>query len=414
MDKTEGLNPNFTHLEQSVPNYRWTLLQGGTRSGKTYSALQWIIKLCLQCPNEGLEIDIVRVNFKLVKATAWKDMKDILVEYGLYSKSNHNKTDHIYNLNGNLIYYYGADDPNKLHGRSRDIFYGNEINQFNEEDVDQITPRTRLRMIGDYNPAIGTIHWLDRYIAKYPPKITTYKDNPFLTPEQVADIESKKDKPYWWSVYGCGERAKLEGVIFPDFEIGDFDESLPYYYGLDFGYVNDPDACDKIAIDEKKQIIYVDEQFHEHRQSIAELAVKVKQLPKGNIIADSAEQRLINDLSSRANRSITPVKKGAGSVMQGIAIMQNYKIIVTERSVNTIQEFNNYAWSDKGKQMPIDDFNHHIDAIRYVCYTFANNGQPKQQIDDSINSRFNKGIATGHDAAPWESQGSTRTNESIY
>lgn len=401
MDKAKRLNPNFEHLDKSVPKSRWTLLQGGTRSGKTYSTLQWIIKLCLQCTNEGLEIDIVRVNFKLVKATAWKDFQDLLIEYGLYTKSNHNKTDHIYNLNGNLIYYYGADDPNKLHGRKRDIFYGNEINQLNEEDIDQITPRTRLRIIGDYNPAIGTIHWLDRYIAEYPPIITTYKDNPFLTPEQIADIESKKDKPYWWSVYGCGERAKLEGVIFPDFEIGDFDESLPYYYGLDFGFVNDPDACDRVGIDDKRGIIYIDEQFHEHGQTISELAAKIKSLPKGNIIADSAEQRLIQDLGQRSQRHIVPVKKGAGSVMQGITLMQNYKIVVTPNSTNTIQELNNYSWSDKGKQMPIDDFNHHIDAIRYVVYTFANNSEPKQIKMDNTQSRFNKGEAIGSEGLHW-------------
>ena len=414
MDKTKEINPNFTYLEKSVPNNRWTLLQGGTRSGKTFSVLQWIIKLCLECPNEGLEIDVVRINFKLVKATAWKDMKDILVEYELYKKENHNKTDHIYNLNGNLIYYYGADDPNKLHGRSRDIFYGNEINQFNEEDIDQITPRTRLRMIGDYNPAIGTVHWLDRYIAKYPPLITTYKDNPFLTPEQIEDIESKKDKPYWWSVYGCGERAKLEGVIFPDYEIGEFDESLPYYYGLDFGFVKDPDACDKVAIDEKKGIIYIDEQFHEYNQTITELSTKIKSLAEGNIVADSAEQRLIDDLGFRSQRHIVPVKKGAGSVMQGITLMQNYKIVVTERSVNTIQELNNYAWSDKGKQMPIDDFNHHIDAIRYVVYTFANNTQPKQVNNDNQYSRFNKGDSTGYNATPWISERPPEANRNIF
>lgn len=414
MDDNQKISPNFTYLNESVPKNRWTLLQGGTRSAKTYSVLQWIISLCMDYKNAGIEIDIVRSVNRALKATAWKDFEDILKVLGLYDLNNHNKSEQIYRLNGNLINYYGTDDAQKVHGRKRDILYCNEINQIPEETIDQLAPRTTYRIIGDYNPAIGTIHWLDRYIAKYPPLITTYKDNPFLTPEQIEDIESKKDKPYWWSVYGCGERAKLEGVIFPDYEIGEFDESIPYYYGLDFGFVKDPDACDKVAIDEKKGIIYIDEQFHEYNQTISELSNKIKQLPQGNIIADSAEQRLIDDLGFRSQRHIVPVKKGAGSVMQGITLMQNYKIVVTERSVNTIQELNNYAWSDKGKQMPIDDFNHHIDAIRYVVYTFANNTQPKQIKDESETARFNKGGSTGYNATPWSSERSPKTGRNIF
>ena len=401
MDDNKKINPNFTRLNDSVPVNRWTLLQGGTRSGKTYSTIQWIISFCMDYKDAGIEIDIVRSVNRTLKATVWKDMEDILKDYGLYDGNNHNKTDQTYKLNGNLINYYGTDDAEKVHGRKRDIIYCNEINQIPEETMDQLAPRTSHRIIGDYNPAIGTVHWLDRYIAKYPPLITTYKENPFLTPEQVLDIESKKDKPYWWSVYGCGERAKLEGTIFNNWEVGSFDNSLPYHFGLDFGFVNDPDACDKIAIDDKRGIIYIDEQFHEHNQTITELAHKINQLDKGSIIADSAEQRLIQDLGVRSNRHIVPVKKGAGSVMQGISLMQNYKLIVTKRSINTIQELNNYAWSDKGKQMPIDDWNHHIDNIRYVVFTFANNKQPKQIEREDIGSNFNKGIATGSDAAPW-------------
>lgn len=395
------INPNYIHLEKSVPENRWTLLQGGTRSGKTYSVLQWIISLCINYENAKLEIDIVRSTFKALKATAWKDFEDLLKEYGLYDEKLHHKSDHRYKLNGNFINYYGADDSDKVHGRKRDIIFLNECNQIEEDVISQIAVRTSQRLILDYNPAIGDDHWLDSYIIKYSPCITTYRDNPFLTKDQIADIESKKNEPYWWSVYGNGKRAKRQGTIFNNWEIGEFDDSLPYHYGLDFGFVNDPDACDKVAIDEKKQIIYIDEQFHEYGQTITQLAIKLNQLNKGNIIADSAEQRLINDLGTRCNRYIIPVKKAAGSVMQGIALMQNYKIIVTKRSVNTIKELRNYAWATKGKDAPIDDWNHHIDAVRYVVYTYANNKAPIQKVDNSKQARFNRGEALGMDFIQW-------------
>lgn len=396
----ERLNPNFTYLQETVPKQRWVNLQGGTRSGKTRAIIDYIIKLCKDCKNHNLEIDIVRSTYSALRATAWKDFEDVLKEYGIYNEADHHKTEHIYRLFGNNINYYGADDPQKVHGRKRTILWLNEAHQFEEETIMQLTPRTKKRIIADYNPAIGDLHWIDKYIEKYPPFITTYRDNPFLTPEQVEDIEDKKDQPYWWAVYGTGQRAKREGVIF-DYEIGDFDDSLPFYYGLDFGYVNDPDACVKVAIDEKRRILYCQEVFYEYGQKIDELALTIQGIPKAQMVADSAEARLIDHLRSRANRQIMPVKKGAGSVLNGIRIMENYKIIITKGSTNLKTELNNYSWSDKGKEAPIDDWNHLIDAVRYVVTTYSNRGNIKQPRLNEVHNKFIRGEDTGANATPW-------------
>ena len=105
-------NPNFTYLKKRVPEQRITLLQGGTRSGKTFSTIYFFIWLCENY--SGLEIDIVRDTFTALKSTVWKDFKQVLVNHNLYHPSNHNKTDHIYNLNDNLINYYGAEAPNEF------------------------------------------------------------------------------------------------------------------------------------------------------------------------------------------------------------------------------------------------------------------------------------------------------------
>ena len=43
-----------------------------------------------------------------------------------------------------------------------------------------------------------------------------------LTPDQIRDIESKKNNSYWWAIYGTGERTKPVGVIFENWEIGNF------------------------------------------------------------------------------------------------------------------------------------------------------------------------------------------------
>jgi phage terminase large subunit len=362
----EKANPNFTYLKKNVPDNRITLLQGGTRSGKTYSTIYYLIWFCKEYKNAGLEIDIVRDTFTALKATAWKDFYDVLVKHNLYNSNLHNKTDHQFNLFGNIISYYGADNPDKIHGRSRDILWINEANQFPEETIDQLFPRTRHRIIADFNPAMPSEHWLDKYIDKNPPLITTYRDNPHLTKAQIEDIESKINNTYWWKVYGTGERAQPTGAVFNNFEIGEFIENDISGFGQDFGFSNDPSTLIKVSINRKKKEIYLKECFFEQGLNTGHLYdYNRKYADKELIVADSAEPRLISELRQRG-LNIVEAEKGAGSVTAGLSLMNEYKIIIDKESVNLLKEFNNYAWIEKtNKSIPEDKWNHGIDAARY-------------------------------------------------
>ena len=80
-------NPNYTYVKKNVPNQRITLLQGGTRSGKTWSIIYWIIWLCKEHPNAKMEIDICRDTFTALKNTAWKDFKDVLIKHDFYDRT---------------------------------------------------------------------------------------------------------------------------------------------------------------------------------------------------------------------------------------------------------------------------------------------------------------------------------------
>lgn len=356
-------NPNYLHLKKKVPKERFTLLQGGTRSGKSYSCIYYLIHLCSK--HQGIEIDIVRDTFTALKATAWKDFKDVLVAHQLYNPNNHNKTDKIYNLNGNIICYYGADDPGKIHGRSRDVLWINEANQLDEETVDQLFPRTRHRIIMDYNPSMPTEHWLDSYIEDYEPLVTTYEDNPHLTDAQVKDIERKKGNPYWWAVYGTGQRTKPTGVIFNDWVKDEFDDSLPFIYGMDFGYVNDPTTLVKVAVGDgklyTKELLYKTELSTEQIVEILEQTVE----PNDLIVADNAEPRLIAEIQ-QSGFNIVPCTKGKDSVRLGLVKMMNYTIVSSPEDRNMQTELNNYVWNDKKSNTPIDAYNHLIDATRYA------------------------------------------------
>jgi phage terminase large subunit len=361
-------NPNFDYLHDKINEQRIILLQGGTRSGKTYATIYFLIDFCLLYT--GMEIDLVRDTFTALKATAWKDFKDVLLSLDLYHDKFHNKTDHTYELNGNTISYYGADTPDKIHGRSRDILWINEAHQFPQETIDQLFPRTRYRIIADYNPALGLEHWLDPYIEKHPPLVTTYKDNPFLTQSQIEDIESRKSNQYWWTIYGSGERANRQGAIFTNWTMGDFDNSLPYVYGQDYGFSVDPTTLVKVAVDNNQKVIYLHEEYYGvdklGTDDLFKLNSQLIQKPTDIIVGDSHGQqnRLVDDLR-RKGLNIKPCTDYCRGSSEMIPSANNYKIIITPTSHNLRKELSNYIWNDKKAGIPVDAFNHALDGFLY-------------------------------------------------
>ena len=361
-------NPNFDYLHDKINEQRIILLQGGTRSGKTYATIYFLIDFCLLYT--GMEIDLVRDTFTALKATAWKDFKDVLLSLDLYHDKFHNKTDHTYELNGNTISYYGADTPDKIHGRSRDILWINEAHQFPQETIDQLFPRTRYRIIADYNPALGLEHWLDPYIEKHPPLVTTYKDNPFLTQSQIEDIESRKSNQYWWTIYGSGERANRQGAIFTNWTQGDFDNSLPYVYGQDYGFSVDPTTLVKVAVDNNQKVVYLHEEYYGvdklGTDDLFKLNSRLISKPTDVIVGDSHGQqnRLVEDLR-RKGLNIKPCTDYCRGASEMIPSANNYKIIITPTSHNLRKELSNYIWNDKKAGVPVDAFNHALDGFLY-------------------------------------------------
>lgn len=363
MEKSKQ-NPNLEYLIDRVPKQRVTLLQGGTRSGKTWAVAEYLLSLCHN--HKGINIDVTRDTFKALKATAWADVTHILKNYNMYSSMRHNKSDGIYQYNGNYINYFGSDNDGKVHGKSRDILWINEAHLMSEDVIDQLLPRTRYRVIMDYNPALGDEHWLDKYIEEYPPLITTYKDNPYLTLDQIADIESRQNNKYWWQVYGSGKRAKVEGAVFSNWATGEFDDTLPFWFGQDFGYSNDPTTLIKVAIDEKRKRIYLQELLYETHLFTDKIAELNGALAGGHlIIADSADPRLIAEMRTNHGLNIQGAVKV--TINEGVMLMNNYELIVSEDSANLKKELSKYRWADKGKTVPIDDYNHLLDAARYAC-----------------------------------------------
>jgi len=365
-------NKVFNHLIKS--DKRIIVEQGGTRSGKTYNILLWLIFYYTE-RNTAKTITICRKSFPSLRASVMRDFFDILRNHDLYREEHHNKSSHEYHLNGNLVEFISLDQPQKIRGRKRNLLYINEANELFYEDWQQLIFRTDGRIILDYNPS-ESFHWIyDRVIPREDCDFyqTTYRDNPFLDEQIKNEIERLKetDEDYW-RIYGLGERGMSRATIF-QFGTSEIpQEAKLISYGLDFGYTNDPSAL--VAVYTHGDNLYLDELLYRTGMTNRDLHNHLQSLGldrRDEIFADSAEPKSIEELH-RFGWNIKPTAKGQDSINAGIDILKRHKIFATSRSNNLIKELQNYKWTeDKNGNLlnkPIDVMNHALDASRYAVY----------------------------------------------
>ena len=361
-------NKVFRHLEESTAKI--VVQQGGTRSGKTFNILLWIIFAYCQ-RNEGKIITICRKSFPALRGTVMRDFFQILKDHDIYSEDYHSKSNNEYKLNENTIEFISLDMPQKIRGRKRDLLFANEANELTQEDWTQLLLRTNEKVILDYNPS-EEFHWIyDQVLPRADVDFfqTTYKDNPFLGDVIKEEIERLRgiDENYW-RVYGLGERGQARSLVYTFSTTKEIPkEAKLISYGLDFGYSSDPTSLVRTYILDDN--MYVDELLYRTGMTNQDIAneMKVLGLDRSNeIYADSAEPKSIEEIY-RMGWNVKPTIKG--SINIGIDIIRRYKLIATESSFNLIKELRNYKYiEDKNGQMtnkPVDNFNHALDALRY-------------------------------------------------
>lgn len=372
-------NVVFDHLTDS--DQRFVVEQGGTRSGKTYNILIWIIfAYCSQHRNRI--VTITRKSFPALRGSAMRDFFEILDMHGLYDQNLHNRSNNEYKLFGNTIEFVSLDQPQKIRGRKRHLCFINEGNELAYEDFFQLNIRTIERVIIDYNPS-DEFHWLYDDVVPRDDcdfHITTYKDNPFLDNALIKEIERLKDvDETYWKVYGQGERAQNKSVIFRFDVVKQIPEEAKLIsYGLDFGYSNDPSALAEVY--RHDDTLYFNELIYETGLTNNMIAKRMKEFGIDQyvpIYADCAEPKAIDEIH-KWGFNIKPTKKGSDSINMGIDVMRRYRLVWTEKSFNGHKEMRNYKWQEdkNGKLLnrPCDAFNHLIDAVRYG--TFMSLGNP--------------------------------------
>ena len=367
MELTVNTTLTFDNLLSA--NKRITQHIGGTRSGKTYAILQYLIVKALQEPQN---ITIVRRTVPSLKRSVIKDFKEIMQELGIWSNESYNISDRVYSFsNGALISFVNTDDAEKLRGVKSNILFIDEASEQHEEAYFQLSIRTTGEIILAFNPTVSPYHWL-RNMDDVEQFRTTYKNNPYLPDAMIKEIEALEHKnPKYYKIYGLGEYAPNEKAVFNNFQIlEDFPTHELIGYGMDFGFSQDPTTL--IAVHKHHDMLYCRELMYERGLTTNDIVRRLQGLNIGKteIWADSAEPRLIEEIY-RSGFNIKPVKKGPDSIKFGISVLQNFGLVVDNKSTHLIDELYGYEYATDKNGVVLDKpqgFNDHcIDAMRYLA-----------------------------------------------
>ena len=375
-----------------TPGVRYISSCGGTRSGKTWANLQVFYFLLLgeerrhAAPTVN---SVVSESMPHLKRGAIRDFQTMLKAEGVWQESRWNETSKTYTFgNGSILEFFSADDAGKVYGAARDRLFLNECQHIDYETARQLFVRTRGLILLDYNPTHR--FWVMDHVEPRTNCVrihSTYKDNIYLSAEQVREIEDNRDDANWWTVFGEGLVGRLEGLIYryetipalPEVTENNAD-TLEALEGLDFGFSTDPTARVHILADVKKRIAYIRERCYErhfqNRHIIADMEADEMLDGTVPVYADCAEPKSIADLNDAGFNVIACSKSApvnSDKLRFQIQWMQGWKFYVTEDSPNVADELQNYCWAKdrNGAETgaPIDKYNHALDALRYALWT---------------------------------------------
>ncbi|HGH0901287.1 TPA: PBSX family phage terminase large subunit [Staphylococcus pseudintermedius] len=365
---------------------------GGGSSGKSHGIIQKVVLKALKDWEYPRRILWLRKVQSTIKDSLFEDVKECLINYGIWDMCLWNKTDNKVELpNGAVFLFKGLDNPEKIKSiKGVSDIVMEEASEFTLNDYTQLTLRLRERkhklkqIFLMFNP-VSKLNWVYKYFFEHGKPMkgvlirqSSYKDNKFLDDMTRENLEMLATRnPAYYKIYALGEFATLDKLVFPKYEkriISDKEVGhLPSYFGLDFGYVNDPSAFIHVKIDNNNKKLYVMSEYVKKGMLNNEIAQVINDLgySKEKITADSAEQKSIMEIKANGIDRIVPAMKGKDSVMAGIQFISQFDIVIDERCYKTIEEFDNYTWkkdknTDEYYNEPVDTYNHCIDALRYA------------------------------------------------
>lgn len=396
---------------------RYRVVKGSRASKKSKTSALWYIYNIMKHSQANLLV--VRKTYRTLKDSCYTELKwavkRLCVEH-LWEFTK-NPLEATYKPTGQKIYFRGLDDPLKVTSVTVDVgvlcwMWIEEAYEITKEaDFDvldesirgEVPPGLFKQVTLTFNPW-NERHWLKkRFFDADDPDIlaltTNYMCNEWLDAADIKVFEDmKKRNPRRYAVAGLGGWGIVDGLVYENWREEAFDieairerPEIVSAFGLDFGYTNDPSTLFCGLLDLKGKRLFVFDEMYEKGLSNRKIAETITDMgySKERITADSAEPKSIDELRGLGLR-VKAAKKGKDSIQNGIQWIQDLEIIVHPRCVNFLTEISNYTW-DEDKfgtklNVPIDDFNHLMDAMRYALEQYIKNNAPK--LNTSITGGF--------------------------
>ncbi len=433
LEQLDKANPNYRFLQDAVNAQKWEfnekgkpvlvegyagcILEGSSRSGKTWSGIDLIIWLCaIKHEDEGCTINIYRETYNEFKDTLYDDFKRRLDDYGLPNKFKYAQEIKSFKIGNSKVSFLGDGK----HGGGCDYAFFNEAMSISQHVFDQVKMRCRKFWWMDYNPSF-TQHWVfDKVESRKDVGFlrTTYEDNPFIAPNELNEIlgsepwetgsyyiseegllmyngeeiddgnqppihqenteNTTADEDYW-KVYGLGLRGAMKGTILKKVKyIDEWPSHLPCTYGLDFGFTNDPTALTRYAREGNK--VYTEVLIYKPIDNPEDIDAAFTALGMSKdtpITADSADRYLksgkeavymVRDLMEMG-WEISKVVKSKRIVYWLNKLKKDTIHVVKNHLSNEFRtEQQNYKWKEINGisiNQPIDGFDHAITSLRY-------------------------------------------------
>lgn len=402
------INPKY--MQYLNDDRKYQIYFGSAGSGKSRFIAQKLIMLLLK---EKRKLLCMRQTFASMRDSVYAELKAVANDMGV---GNHIKfkeaTLNIVFPNGSTVIMKGADDEQKLLSVSgiTDCWI-EEATEISQEIFEQLQLRVREPSMSNhfyisFNP-ISRDHWIRTRVVENEEILrdgfvchSTFHDNLFLPDSYLAAMEDMRiNNPRKYQVYGLGEWGAVGKTIFDNWEVLKFDvgqvfkahPQIQQYFGLDWGYANDPSAFVYALVDLHSMEIYIVDEMYKTGMLNNEIAAWLFQhgYDRSKIIADSSEQKSIADLKRHGIVNITPARKGKGSIGAGIDLISSFKVYIHPDCMNTANEFANYSYK-KDRQTglytnePQDKYNHIIDALRYALEELLHSQKKARTISKSV------------------------------
>ena len=376
-------------LEQKA---RYKAVYGGRGGAKSESIARALLILALN-PRILFNKDNIRILCCREYQTSIADsvhrlFVDIIKKYELFDYFTITKTN-ITSSNGSLFIFKGiSNDPQQLKSTTGiDLCFVEEAEKVSSTSWDYLTPTIRnpeSEIWVSFNPNQREDPTYQMFVEKpLPDSIcvkVNYYDNPYFedTPLLKEMLYDKENNPELYQNKWEGNIKQVsDAVIFKDkFVYRDFETPKNifqnrFFYGIDWGFSNDPLAIIRCCISDNE--LYIDYEAGGVGIEMEQYTSLIDTIPdskKWIIYADNARPESISYVR-RQGYNISACEKGKGSVEDGIAYLRDFKMInIHTRCKQLYNEMCLYSYkvdriTNEPLITPIDKYNHYIDALRY-------------------------------------------------